>query len=103
MGNTSPSSHVANAHPSALRMVFTDDNKAESEFHLTRGEYRGLRTPGGRVHLKVYAPGEDDYPAAQLALNADDSFIVKQSAGKIAIVRARYGSVWQEHDGAAWR
>merc|ERR1739848_809891 len=56
---------MKDADKPAIRIVVTDENKADNEFHLRYGQNKWLRLPKGKVHIKGYVPGQDEFPAAQ--------------------------------------
>ena len=99
-------SHVANKTDEDITIVLTDNNDRNTTQVIKPGGYINIPTVKGSVTVSAFQKNGKKFAtesSASYTNDSDRSFIVKQVNGHMNIVRAKYGSIFEEDLGLQWR
>ncbi|KAG5277315.1 hypothetical protein AALO_G00116120 [Alosa alosa] len=87
--------NVANASGRTIYVKVRSPGRTDTE-QIPAGSSVSFGTDKGQVTLMVYDNSSYDNFLASKTLDSDYSMIVKSSGSGFYIVRAKYGTIWQE-------
>lgn len=100
--------HVANATGEDIKVILTDNDGRNTQQFIQAGQHVNIPTPHGRNTASVSIKGTNpqtkqlEWNPRAVGVYSDDSdrsFIVKKEGDEIQVVRAKYGTIWQEETG----